>query len=60
MKIERWFRRLFASKRFAMVCMTEVHALSGEALATARHLYLVALQIACERDDFGELFEGRT
>lgn len=36
------------------------HQLEGESLAEARDLHLVALQSACERDDFGELFEGRS
>ena len=36
------------------------HQLEGESLAEGRDLHLVALQIACDRDDFGELFEGRT
>ena len=32
----------------------------GEELRDARDLHLLALQEACDRADFGELFEGRT
>lgn len=36
------------------------HELTAETLASARDIHLMALQIACNREDFGELFEGRT
>ena len=36
------------------------HELAGNALAEARDLHLMALQIACTREDFGELLGGRT
>ena len=34
--------------------------LHGDPLREARDLHLLALQVACDREDFGESFEGRT
>lgn len=41
--------------------ITRPHPLRGDdKLREARDLHLLALQVECERDDFGEPFEGRT
>ena len=36
------------------------HRLDDSQLREARDLHLLALQEACDRNDFGEFFEGRT
>ena len=40
--------------------ITRPHRLGDSQLREARDLHLLALQDACSRDDFGEMFEGRT
>ena len=40
--------------------ITRPHRLDDSRLREARDLHLLALQVACGRGDFGELFEGRT
>ena len=40
--------------------ITRPHRLDDGQLREARDLHLLALQVECVRDDFGEMFEGRT
>ena len=40
--------------------ITRPHRLDDGQLREARDLHLLALQVECGRDDFGEMFEGRT
>ena len=40
--------------------ITRPHRLDDGQLREARDLHLLALQVECDREDFGEMFEGRT
>ena len=40
--------------------ITRPHQLRGKELRDARDLHLLALQVECDREDFGEPFEART